>query len=398
MINDPELGNALRNWINEGGAGADVSEVDPRSAPRAVQFLSRPDLQFLFDELIAQGYEVVAPRVDQAAIVYDHVSSVAELPRGWTDQQEPGKYRLVQRNDDELFGYVVGPHSWKKYLFPPLATVLTTTRGPDGWEMHDPPVQAPRFALVGVRACELAAIAMQDRIFMSGDYVDPIYAERRKQLFIVAMNCTQAASTCFCTSMGTGPECRSGFDLAFTELPTGFTVEIGSPAGEAMAAKLPLRAATAEEEQAASARRERAVHQITRRMDTTNIRDKLLTQLEHPRWEQVADRCLSCSNCTLVCPTCFCSSVDEVTDLTNDQITRERRWDSCFNFDFSHVSGGPVRNQTRSRYRQWLTHKLATWIDQFGSSGCVGCGRCITWCPVGIDLTEEVAAICGETP
>jgi formate hydrogenlyase subunit 6/NADH:ubiquinone oxidoreductase subunit I len=197
--------------------------------------------------------------------------------------------------------------------------------------------------------------------------------------------------------MGTGPRCRQGFDLALTELPDGFIVEIGSEAGAEVAAEMPLRVATEEDSQRGEAARQQAVGQITRHMETDGIRDKLLSRLEHPRWDNVAERCLSCANCTLVCPTCFCSTVDEVSDLTNDEVIRKRRWDSCFNFEFSHVSGGPVRNNIRSRYRQWLTHKLASWIDQFGTSGCVGCGRCITWCPVAIDITEEVAAIC-ETP
>lgn len=366
------------------------------NANPAVKYLERDGLQTLFDELLGLGYEVVGPRVDQGAIVYDQLHSVDELPRGWTDEQGPGKYRLVPRDDDELFGYVVGPHSWKKYLFPPLIAVMKATRVAVGWEMHDPPRALPRYALIGVRACELAAIAVQDRVFLAGDYVDPVYAERRQQLFIVAMNCTQAAATCFCTSMDAGPECRTGYDLALTELPLGFTVQVGSTRGAEVAAKLPLRDASEEDGRLAEARRSRAVQQISRHMNTAGIRDKLLSQLEHPRWDDVATRCLSCANCTLVCPTCFCSSVDDVTDLTNDQVIRERRWDSCFNVDFSHSNGGPVRDQIRSRYRQWLTHKLASWIDQFGTSGCVGCGRCIAWCPVGIDLTEEATAICGD--
>jgi ferredoxin len=95
----------------------------------------------------------------------------------------------------------------------------------------------------------------------------------------------------------------------------------------------------------------------------------------------------------MACPTCFCTTVDDVTDLTGSQAVRSRRWDSCFSMDFSYIHGGSVRSSGASRYRQWLTHKLASWQDQFGASGCVGCGRCITWCPVGIDLTEEVEAI-----
>jgi Fe-S-cluster-containing hydrogenase component 2 len=135
--------------------------------------------------------------------------------------------------------------------------------------------------------------------------------------------------------------------------------------------------------------------QIRRRLDTRGIRDLLLGNLEHERWDQVAGRCLSCANCTMVCPTCFCSSVQEVADLTGDTARREHVWGSCFNDEHPYMNSGAVRKSIKARYRQWLTHKLAGWIDQFGTSGCVGCGRCITWCPVGIDLTEEVAAIRG---
>lgn len=363
-----------------------------------MQFLARADLQSLFDELIRLGFEVVGPRVDQSAIVYDQLTSVSQLPQGWSDVQMPGSYRLVPRDDQALFGYSVGPHSWKKYLFPPLLNVMRSQREGDGWLMTDTPAPSVKYACIGVRACELAAIGVQDRVFMSAAYVDPVYAERRQSLFLVAVNCTQAASTCFCTSMGTGPRCQAGFDLALTELDGGFLVEVGSAAGAEVAATLPLREAEHLECQDGETLRQRAVDQITKHMDTDNLRDKLLSRLEHPRWDDVAQRCLSCANCTLVCPTCFCSSVDEVSDLVDDEVLRQRRWDSCFNFDFSHVSGGPIRNQTRSRYRQWLTHKLASWIDQFGTSGCVGCGRCITWCPVAIDITQEVAALCDDTP
>lgn len=357
-------------------------------------YFDRAKLQQVFDELKRRGYELVGPRVDQQAIIYDHIERVEDLPEGWTDEQAPGHYRLKQREDNALFGYVIGPHSWKKYLFPPLANVMKSRRDTDGWTMVDEAIEPKQFALIGVRACELAAIAVQDRVFMTEAYTDPIYAQRRAALFVVAVNCTQAASTCFCASMGTGPRCQVNFDLALTELSGGFVAEVGSPRGQELVDELQIAHASEHELQEAQARRQVAVTQITKRVETEGIRDKLLARLEHARWDEVAERCLSCSNCTLVCPTCFCSSVDEVTDLTNDEVIRQRRWDSCFNFDFSHVSGGPIRNQTRARYRQWLTHKMASWIDQFGTSGCVGCGRCITWCPVGIDLTEEVAAIC----
>jgi Fe-S-cluster-containing hydrogenase component 2 len=130
-----------------------------------------------------------------------------------------------------------------------------------------------------------------------------------------------------------------------------------------------------------------------RELDTDGIKELLYANYDHPRWDQVADRCISCGNCTMVCPTCFCTTVEDTTDLEGEHVERRQLWDSCFTIDYSHIHGGAVRTSTRSRYRQWMTHKLATWWDQFDSSGCVGCGRCITWCPVGIDLTEEALAI-----
>jgi formate hydrogenlyase subunit 6/NADH:ubiquinone oxidoreductase subunit I len=137
---------------------------------------------------------------------------------------------------------------------------------------------------------------------------------------------------------------------------------------------------------------DRASRQI-RHLDTAGLRDLLYENFEHPRWDNVAARCLSCANCTMVCPTCFCTTVEDVSDISGNHAERWRRWDSCFTQSFSYIHGGSVRTSAKSRYRQWMTHKLASWTDQFGTSGCVGCGRCITWCPVGIDITEEVRAI-----
>lgn len=363
------------------------------------QYLMREQLQQLLDVVSELGYTVIGPRVDQAAIVYGPIRSIAELPVGITDQQSPGHYRLISQHDDpehanKLFDYVVGPHAWKKFLFPPVLPLLRSKKTSEGWQCVEIPDTTQKIACLGVRACELAAIGIQDRVFMEGEYCDPAYASRRSGLLLIAVNCTRAAATCFCTSMGTGPEVTQGYDLALTELPNGFTITAGSSIGKSILQRLAGRPATPSELEQAADLRQNAVLQISRHIDSDDVHDKLLARLEHPQWDDVAQRCLSCANCTLVCPTCFCHSVEEVNDLVDESVIRERHWDSCFNFDFSHMSGGAARPQIRSRYRQWLTHKLATWIDQFGTSGCVGCGRCITWCPVGIDLTQEVAIIC----
>jgi formate hydrogenlyase subunit 6/NADH:ubiquinone oxidoreductase subunit I len=366
----------------------------PAGDPRSEQlFLSRAGLQSILDRLRSDGFVTVGPTIQQGAILYREIESIDQLPQGWTDDQEAGRYRLKRRDDDALFGFSVGPDSWKQYLFPPVTPLLTSDRENGKWTFREPEGPAAPYAFLGVRACDLAAIRVQDRVFLNGSYEDPHYRDRRDGAFIIAANCTQAARTCFCESMGTGPRCTSGFDLALTEVHDGFVTEIGSDAGRDVLQSGSPRAATQEEIDAAERARQQARAQMHREMDTTDIRNLLLENLDHPRWQETATRCLSCTNCTMVCPTCFCNSVRDRSDLEGDHVERTREWDSCFNREFSYASGGIIRNDIRSRYRQWLTHKLATWHDQFGMSGCVGCGRCITWCPVGIDITEEVAAI-----
>lgn len=355
-------------------------------------------LQALFDVLRARGYRLIGPKVRDQAIVYDDLETIGDLPRGWTDQQDGGRYRLMPRGDDALFGYAVGPHSWKAFLHVPIQQLWRARRGADGQvAVTAEPECDERLAFIGVRACELAAIAIQDRVLMGGAHVDPHYRARRAGAFLVAVNCSVAGGACFCASMNTGPAVSSGYDLVLTELLDGeghrFLIEAGSAAGGEVLAELPRAEARAADIAAAAAVVERTAASMGRRMRADDLHDLLLANLEHPRWSQVADRCLSCGNCTMVCPTCFCTSVEDTSDLAGEESARARRWASCFTLDHSHVHGGPVRQSVRARYRQWMTHKLATWTDQFGASGCVGCGRCITWCPVGIDITEEVQAI-----
>ncbi|HET6947239.1 MAG TPA: 4Fe-4S dicluster domain-containing protein [bacterium] len=355
-------------------------------------------LQDLFDILVHRGYTVVGPTLRDGAIVYDQIASTADLPVGWTDEQDGGTYRVRRRGDAALFGYAVGPHSWKKFLFPPSVRLWKADRTEaGGLRIHAEPQAPPRYAFLGVRSCELHAIAIQDKVFLQGPHPDPTYQARREGCFVVAVNCGQAGGTCFCVSMGTGPEASSGYDLALTEvLEDGahyFVAEAGSATGAEVLGEMRHQPAGPEAPQAVERTVARAAAQMRRTMDTTGIKELLYRNYDHARWEQVATRCLTCGNCTMACPTCFCSTVEDTTDLTGDHAERWRQWDSCFTMDFSYIHGGSVRSSTKSRYRQWMTHKLATWIDQFGSSGCVGCGRCITWCPVGIDITEEVRAI-----
>jgi formate hydrogenlyase subunit 6/NADH:ubiquinone oxidoreductase subunit I len=364
---------------------------------QASVLITREGLQALIDALLGRGYEVLGPMVRDGAIVYDTIVRVADLPHGWTDRQEAGRYRLEPRGDGALFGFAVGPHSWKRFLQRPVETLWTMRKDDGAITISAAAAATPKLAFLGVRACEIHAIAIQDRVLRDAPYPDAAYAMRRQDAFIVAVNCGQPAGTCFCVSMQTGPKAGAGFDLALTELLDGddhqFLVEVGSAAGAELLEQVPHFPAAAAHRAAADAVVASAAGQMGRHLETDGIKELLQNNLDHPRWDEVAERCLTCGNCTMVCPTCFCTTVEDHSDLTGTSAERVRKWDSCFTMDFSYLHGGSVRSTARSRYRQWMTHKLASWFDQFGTSGCVGCGRCITWCPVGIDITQEAAAI-----
>jgi len=353
--------------------------------------IKKPQLNLLISSLQGSGYQTVGPRVRDNAITYASINSLEDLPQGYISEQERGHYRLIRAEHERYFDAAPGPDSWKKFLFPPRSRLFEANRENGRWRTSLPAEEPPKYAFIGVRPCELAAIGVQDRVFMRDDFVDPIYKSRRENVLLIAVSCTHPNSTCFCTSMGSGPKATSGFDLSFTELDDAFLVEVGSESGSIAIQPLELERTIAYRLQLADAELQNAERSIQRRIEnTTLLPDMLLENLDHPLWDQVGARCLSCTNCTQVCPTCFCWDVEDLTDLSGNHTRRERVWDSCFNPSYSAQAGGNTRPTTKSRYRQWLAHKLGSWVVQFGESGCVGCGRCITWCPAKIDITEEI--------
>jgi sulfhydrogenase subunit beta (sulfur reductase) len=359
------------------------------STERKAVVLGRDDLETILLALVAAGYRTIGPQPSDDAVVWGGLPDVDALPRGCHDQQAPGSYHLVRGEDEALFAWAVGPHSLKAQVFPSSATVWTS----DG--RGEPPENRP-VAVFGARPCELAALDVLDAVLGRSAGRDPLFVRRRQAMFVVVVECGSPSGTCFCESMGTGPQADGGFDLALTEvlddLGHRFVARAGSARGEEVLAAASSVPAAEEDLAARRDVLQGASRRMGRKLETEGLRELLAASLDSPRWEQVAERCLACGNCTLVCPTCFCSNVEDVTDLTGT-VERRRTWSSCFDLGHSYVHGGPVRESVRSRYRQWMTHKLSTWWDQFGTSGCVGCGRCITWCPVGIDITEEAAAL-----
>jgi sulfhydrogenase subunit beta (sulfur reductase) len=356
-----------------------------------MRYLDREGFARLLVSLRERGYTVIGPTVRDGAIVLDEIDGPDDMPRGVREQHAPGSYRLSLTDDPYLFRWAHGPDAGKRFLFPSRETIETAHRGDDGRvEVTAAPLPDVRYAFIGLRACDLAAIDVQDRVFM---VADPAYRARRENSFTVGVNCELPASTCFCSSMGTGPRCSSGFDLALTELDEGFTVDIGTPAGAEVLDELHARKATDDEMGASHTITTDAIERMGRTVQADGLPALLGRNREHPRWDDVAARCLSCTNCTMVCPTCFCHDLGQEVSLDGADSVKSREWASCFSEEFTHMSFGEVRASTRSRYRQWLTHKFSSWVDQFGTSGCVGCGRCVTWCPAGIDVTEEIAVI-----
>ncbi len=355
-----------------------------------MRYLDRDGLGRLLRSLVEHGYDLVGPTVSDGAIVLDRIGGAEDLPLDVGEEQGPGTYRLTQGGEGRAFAWAHGPDSAKRFLFPAREVLARIHREDGRMQVAAAEPEERPLAFVGLRACDLAAIAVQDRVFLDAD---PAYRRRREGALFIGVNCTEPGATCFCASMGTGPRCKVGFDLALTELDGGFLVEVATPHGQKMIELVEAREATEVEARRAERAVAGAAARMGRELDTSDLPDLLYRNREHPRWEEVAERCLACGSCTSVCPTCFCHDVVDAVSIAGDEATRTREWASCFSEEFSHIVGTEIRGARSSRYRQWLTHKFAAWIDQFGTSGCVGCGRCITWCPVGIDVTEEIEAI-----
>lgn len=369
--------------------------ADPR-------FLPAGRLDDLIAALRADGRRVIGPRVEDGALRMAEIDGAADLPFGWTVRSVPGAVQLERRAPGDSGAgraFDNGP-AWagiKPWTFPSRVDALDVRQADDGRiAVHVTAPEPEPLAVIGARACDLAALAVHDRVLASGPAVDPDYAARRGDLVIVAVECALATSTCFCTSMGTGPEVTAGADIVLAEVDGGFVARASSPAGERLLADLALAPAPPASVAEAAGRLASTRASMPPAVAADGLRDRLLANLDQPRWDAIAERCLACANCTLVCPTCFCTGLSIDSDLDGRESGAARTWDSCFTAGFAQVAGGgSFRPRQRDRYRQWLTHKFATWWDQFGTSGCVGCGRCAAWCPVGIDVREELAIIAG---
>ena len=328
-----------------------------RQAPR---FLARQNFPLLLEQLVEHGYRLHGPQVRDGAIVYDTFHSVDQLPRGVQDQQQVGSYRLITSSNKRLFHWANGPQALKPLLQP------------------------------------ARALALQDQHFLQGEYEDPGYRARREGLFLVAVDCSYAADTCFCASTGDGPSAQTGFDLVLTELETGYLIAAGSDKGLSILPHLPLLDAQPQDLDIAQQQHADVVAMQSRALQPIPI-GGLDRQRGLPQWQDIADRCLGCGNCTMVCPTCFCHHQKDELAIKGDESQHVREWDSCFGESHGELTGFQVRKTIKHRYQQWMIHKLDSWQEQYGRSGCTGCGRCMSWCPADIDFVKEANVLGGES-
>jgi len=352
------------------------------------------DLQGLFEILQGQGYRVFGPKASGNGPVLDVLDQAADLARGWIADQRAGMMVWRQQESGAFFSsYANLLESWKSVVFPAAETLWAA---PDGGAPALVEHKPGRLALLGLHACDLRALEILDRVFLSGSSPDDHYRRRRENLFIVGVECQHAASTCFCAAMDSGPRIEKGADWVLTEICNEqghyFLLRAQSERGRKWLGAEQMSSAQAEEIDLA----EQVLQKVTQQtawQGAKNVPERALADhYHHKHWDDVAQRCLACGNCTAVCPTCFCFDLLHHGDVVCET-SCSRRWSSCFNAEHSYIHGGSVRAGIASRYRQWLMHKLVTWHEQFDIDGCVGCGRCISACPAAIDLRREAEAL-----
>lgn len=363
-------------------------------------------LRLLFDRL-RDSYRIIGPRKENDVIILSEID-FNDIPAGYRDIQGPGTYRLnppESGGERTTFSFSVGPDSFKRFLRPPhMERLFTFKKSKRGISINPSIKEEKPLAFVGARACDIAALKKLDKVFLEGVSRDTSYSALRKDLLIIGVNCIYPGNNCFCHSMETGPELKDIFDIAITELDGYFILEAGTAMGEKIMDGLPSEKINNNDIEAKNSAAEHCIKMMKKSVRLSELPRVIYRNLEHPRWSDIAGRDLECGNCTQVCPTCFCnSSFDymllqgiskKATDISGVKV---RTWDSCFSTNFARVHGGNFRPSRRARYRHWMSHKLAYSIEQHGSSDCVGCGRCITWCPAGINITEELKAIRKET-
>ena len=344
---------------------------------------------------LGSKYDVFAPVKKDGAICFEPLSST----------------------EDVVFDYPNSLRTPKEFFFPQAEVLFTfqgTERQTEGRETRDEGRETrdegrkPQ-VLFGIRPCDSKALLLLDNVFDQEDYQDPYYIEKRKNMVLVGLACRNPQSTCFCTSVGGGPFDKEGLDILVTELDdnrcyveilTGkgeqlIAVPKGTPSGKDSSFKTANKSDVQQVESVKKETEANLKFQISNfkfQIVLEGLKEKLDGMFDSPLWDRIHEKCLGCAVCTYLCPTCHCFAL--LDEKVSSQGQRIRNWDSCMFPIFTlEASGHNSRASNRERMRQRIMHKFNYFVENFGQTACVGCGRCLINCPVNMDIREIIQTI-----
>ena len=337
-------------------------------------------LRDFFDNVKFYGY-----KYHNGKVVFGEISGVDEIPLAVSDIQKPGFYRVLPG-----YRFRHSHCSPKDFLLPPEHRVLTVSQNYE--VVEDIESMDSDIVFFGIKSCDRKAIDILDRILYNKH---PVYTRRRDSVkIIVVEECLEPGETCFCSAVNAGPTISKGFDIAYARLDQNTVLfKYGSSVGEKMLRSIGLRKAGKDTIKVYLDMVEKAVSITKSRIPDVKSIQGILREVASDRdlWEEVSSRCVGCGNCNYVCPTCFCTEIDD--RVGNGFSTRVGIWIGCLTYTYGLVAGGHFRRELFTRYRHFVLHKFLFYPKQVEDIGCVGCGRCITWCPLGIDLRDTLKRV-----
>lgn len=267
----------------------------------------------------------------------------------------------------------------KELFFPQTEVMFTYQKGNKG-EAERPALTEKR-VILGIRPCDVKGMLLLDKLFDNEDYRDPYYIEKREATIIIGLACNNPQETCFCTSLGIQPDSKEGMDVLLREIKGGYLATGVSKKGEELISSLP------------DAKGNEKTREVGKPSTSFTIDGglsaKLSERFDDEVWAKISEKCLGCATCTYLCPTCHCFDVQD--EVVGEEGRRIRLWDSCqFPLFTRHTTGHNPREKGRERMRNRIMHKFSYFVNIFGETACVGCGRCIANCPVNFDIREVI--------